>query len=116
MKHILITWLVLSVAVWVSAAVVPGIQLKGLKGALVVGAIFGLLNWAIGWLIFVALGVVTLGLGFLLAFITRWIANAILLKLTDRLTNLLTIRSFGSALVASLVMSAVGTLAQWVIR
>ena len=47
----------------------------------------------------------------MLAFITRWIVNAILLKVTDVLTSKLTIRSFGSALLASLLIALVGTVA-----
>jgi uncharacterized membrane protein YvlD (DUF360 family) len=59
---------------------------------------------------------VTLGLAWLLAFITRWIINAILLVLTDKLTDHLKIDSFGWALLGSLMMSAIGTLGEWVVR
>jgi len=110
--HIVITWLVLSLAVWVTSLVVPGFKVRGFGGALAVAAIFGVLNWLIGWLLFVVIGLGTLGLGFLLAFLTRWIVNAILLEITDALSDKLEIRSFGWALIAALVMSLVGTVGE----
>jgi putative membrane protein len=61
------------------------------------------------------LGIASLGLGFLLAFITRWIVNAILLKLTDALTDRLNIRSFSTALLGALLISLFGTLGQWLL-
>jgi putative membrane protein len=112
--HILISWLLLSVSVWITALILPGFRVRGFGGALVVAAIFGLLNWAMGWLLFVAIGLGTLGLGFLLAFITRWIVDAILLKITDWATDRLEIRSFGWALAAALVMSLLGTAADYI--
>jgi putative membrane protein len=113
---ILLSWAILSLGIWVAAAIVPGIQIKGAAGAIVVAALFGILNWLIGWLLFFVIGVGTLGLGFLLAFLTRWLVNAILLKLADALTERLHIRSFGAALLGALVMSGIGTVAEWLLR
>jgi putative membrane protein len=112
---IILSWLVLSFAVWVTDAVLPGFHVKGVKSALLVAAIFGVLNFLLGWLLFAVFTVVTLGLAWLLAFITRWIINAILLVLTDKLTDHLKIDSFGWALLGSLMMSAIGTLGEWVV-
>ena len=114
--NVLVTWLVLAAAVWITGAVLPGVRVRGFVGALVTAAIFGLMNWAIGWLLFVLIGVGTLGLGFLLAFVTRWLVDAILLKLTAALTTRLEVRSFAWALVAALVMSGVGTALEYVVR
>jgi Mycobacterial 4 TMS phage holin, superfamily IV len=51
-----------------------------------------------------------------LAFIIPWIINAILLVLTDKLTDHLKIDSFGWALGGALVMAAIGTLGEWLVR
>jgi len=59
---------------------------------------------------------VGLGLGFLLAFLTRWLVNDILLKVTDAVSKSLTIRSFGMALVGALRMSLHGTLGEAAVR
>lgn len=114
--ELLLSWLILSVAVWVTAATLPGFHVKSFTSAVLVAAIFGVLNFLLGWLLFAVFTVVTLGIAWLLAFITRWIINAILLVLTDRLTDHLTIDSFGWALGGSLMMSLLGTLGQWLIH
>ena len=108
MTDFLIHWLVLAVAFLITAKVVPGVRLFGLWDAIVVAAIFGVLNWLLGWLLFVVIGIGTLGIGFLLWFITHWVVNAILIKLTDALTSRFEVRSFGTALIAALVMSLLG--------
>jgi putative membrane protein len=113
---LLLSWLILSFAVWLTAVLLPGFHVKNFGSAILVAAIFGILNFLLGWLLFAVFTVATLGLAWLLAFITRWIINAILLKLTDALTDHLTIDSFGWAFGGALMMSAIGTLGEWLVR
>jgi putative membrane protein len=112
---LLISWLILSLAVWITAVVLPGFHVKSFGGAILVAALFGILNFFLGWLFFAIFTIATLGLAWLLAFITRWIINAILLKLTDALTDQLKIDSFAWALGGALMMSALGTFGQWLL-
>lgn len=113
--NLLLSWLIMTLAVWATAALLPGFHVRSLKGALIVAAIFGILNFLLGWILFAILAVFTLGLAWLLAFITRWIINAILLKLTDALTDELKIDSFGWALVGALVISVISSLGHWLL-
>ena len=113
---LLLSWLILSFAVWLTAEILPGFHVKSFGSALLVGALFGVLNLLLGWLLFAVFTVATLGLAWLLAFITRWIIDAILLKVTDSLTDHLTIDSFGWALGGALLMSLIGTIGEWLIR
>lgn len=113
---LLLSWLVLSFAVWLTAVLLPGFHVKSFISAVIVAAVFGVLNFLIGWLLFALLTVVTLGLAWLLAFITRWIIDAILLIVTDRLTDHLKIDSVGWALGGALMMSVIGTLGEWLLR
>lgn len=112
---ILVSWVILSLAVWITALVLPGVHLKNHASALLVAALFGVLNFLLGWLLFTVFAIATLGLAWLLAFITRWIINAILLQLTDALTSHLRIDGFKWALLAALMMSAIGTAGQWLL-
>jgi putative membrane protein len=112
---LILSWLILSVAVWATASVLPGFHVKGFKGAVIVSAIFGLLNFFLGWLLFLIFTVATLGIAWLLAFITRWLINALLLMLTDRLSEHLKIDSFGWALGGAFVISVVATVLGWVV-
>jgi len=104
----LLNWLVLAVAFLITAKIVPGVRLSGLWDAIVVAAIFGVLNFLLGTLLYYVIGILTLGLAFLVSFLLHWFVNAILLKFTDALTSRLEVRSFGTALVAALVMSLLG--------
>lgn len=113
---LILSWLILSLAVWVTAMLLPGFHVKGFTSAIVVAAIFGVLNFLLGWLFFTVFAIATLGIAVLLAFITRWIINTILLKLTDALTDHLTIDSWKDALLGALVMSVLGTLGEWLVR
>jgi putative membrane protein len=108
--HLLLQWLILSLAFWLTAKVVPGFHVRSLGDAIVVAAVFGIVNFLLGTLLYYVLGIVTLGIGFLLSLLTHWIVNAILLKVTDGLTRRLEVRSFGTALLAALVMSVLGKL------
>jgi putative membrane protein len=107
---LLVSWLGLSFGLWLTALLVPGFKIEGVKGALVVGAVFGLLHWAIGWLIFTVIGIGTLFLGFVFAFLTRWVVTAIVLKMADALTESLSIDSFRTALVGSAVLSVLSAV------
>jgi len=112
---LILTWLILSFAVWATDALLPGFHTKSATSALLVAAIFGLLNFLLGWLLFALFSIATLGLAWLLSLITRWVINAILLVITDKLTDHLKIDGFGWALLGALVMSATGTLGEWLL-
>jgi putative membrane protein len=113
--NFLVSWLVLSLSVWITAMVLPGFHVKSLGKAVLVAAIFGILNALLGWLFFAIFTVATLGLAWLFSFITRWIINAILLKITDRLTTGLTIDGFRWALAGALMISVLGTVMEWLL-
>ena len=114
--HMLLSWLVLSISVWLTASILPGFQVNGFGGAVRAAAIFGVLNWLLGRFIFVVLGIATLGIGFLLAFLTRWFVMALLLKFTDALSSNFKIKNFSTAVVGALLMAGIGTLAEYGIQ
>jgi putative membrane protein len=112
----LLHWLVLSFAVWLTAAILPGFHVNGFGGALRVAALFGVLNWLFGWFIFAVLGIATLGIGFILAFLTRWLVMAILLSFVDGLSSSFHIDGFGTAVLGALLMSGIAALTELGIR
>lgn len=114
--EILISWLILSISVWLAAAILPGVRIRSFGSAIVVAAIFGVLNFFLGWLLMLLAGVVTLGVAWLLAFVTRWIIDAIFLKLTDAFSDRITVDSFWWALGAALLMAAFGTIGEAMVQ
>jgi putative membrane protein len=113
--HILLQWLVLSFAFWLTARIIPGFRLAGMWDAIVVAAIFGILNFLLGTLLYYIIGIVTLGIGLLLSFLTHWVVNALLLKMTDALSSRLEVRGFGTALLAAFVMSLLGRIGIYIV-
>ena len=83
--------------------------------ALWAGALVAVLQWALTGPLFILLGIGTLGIGFLLWFLTRWVAAALVLLLADKLTSRLDIAGFGSALITSFIIAAVGGVLRWVL-
>ena len=81
---LLIRWLMLSLAVWVAAIIVPGIHLEGWQSTLIVAAILGLLNTYVKPILFLLslpFTIITLGL-FLV------VLNALMLGLADLVANI----------------------------
>jgi len=113
--NFLISWLVLSFAVWVTARILPGFHVRSFGSAIWVAAIFGVLNALLGWLLFAIFTIVTLGLAWLFAFITLWVINAILLKLTASFIQSFKIDHFGWALGGALMISVVGAATRWLL-
>ncbi len=114
---VLFAWATIAAGLWVADRLLDGFKVKGgLGDFLVVAAIFGVLNLLLGWLIFGLIGIASLGLGFLFAFLTRLVVAAVLLKLADALTSRLEIRSFGVAFFAAFIMALTSALADLIQR
>lgn len=114
--NILLSWLVLAAGVFLATVLLDDVKVRGGFGSyMIIAAIFGVLNFFLGWLLFVVIGISTLFIGFVFAFITRLVVDAIVLMLTSKLSSRLEVRGFGTAIVAAFVMSAVGTGAEWLV-
>lgn len=111
----LVAWLSASLGLWIASRVLSGVRLASPGDALWAGILLGVLQWALHWLIFVALGVATLGIGFLLWFITRWIASAFVILLTSKLSSRLHVDGFFSALITAFIVAAAGSVVRWVL-
>lgn len=108
--EIVITWAALTLAMWLAARLLPGMEIRGSVGShLLVSAAFGLLLFFTGWMSHFLLGVMSLGLLFVFGFIARVIVGAIVLKITDAVSDRLRVDGFGTALLASLVIGVVGS-------
>lgn len=113
---ILVTWVVTTISLFVASKLIDGVTLKGgILSHFFVTAIFGILNAVLGRPLFVAIGIGTLGLGFLLAFLTRLVVNALLLKFVDALTERLKIKNFKTAFLAALVMAITASVCELVL-
>lgn len=108
---LLLRWAALSVAIWLTARILPGFQVRDAKSAVLIAAVLGVLHFFVGKVLFFLIGIGTLGLGFLLGFVTRWLVTALLLSLTDSLMDSLTLKNFRTALLGAALMTVLSTLA-----
>lgn len=113
MTSILVTWALYSVALGIVAALLSGFKIRGGVGStIMVAGLFGVLNWALAWLLKGILGVLSLGILFLVSFVLHALVTAIVLKITDALSDRLEIKSFWTALVGASIMSLTVSLAR----
>ena len=97
---LIITLLVNSFAIWVGAKVLEGVELDDFQSAFSAAAIFGLVNWAFGWLIaFFSLPFLILTLG-----LFHFVINGLLIYVADKFVEGLRIKSFGWAILLAIVM------------
>jgi putative membrane protein len=88
---VIVALVVYTVLALVTPAIFPKVKIKTPLAALGVAMIFGLLNFAIGWLLKSVLAVVSLPVAFLLpgviSLAVPTLANAALLKVTDGIVS-----------------------------
>ena len=112
MRSVLIRWLVLAVAIAITAALVDGIHIDGGAGGLLaVAALFGLVNAIIRPIVrLLALPVRMMTLG-----LVSFVINGLMLLLTDWLLDVLDVGGLWNAIVAAIVISVVSTILNWLI-
>lgn len=106
--HIIVSWLLSALALWMVAQMVPGIELRGFGDALIATLVIAVVNATIGPILrFFSFPLVFLTLGLFLL-----VVNAILLKLASLFTPGFKIRGFLSAVIGSVVL----TILTWILR
>jgi uncharacterized membrane protein YvlD (DUF360 family) len=107
--RLLISWFLTAAALWVAAAILPGVHVEGFWGAILVAAVVAVLNAVLPPLVAALRLPFMLVLGFLLVLAL----NAFVLKLaSDVLENAFKVDSFWWALLAALVVAAVSVMLQ----
>ena len=103
----LISFAVLVVSLFVATTFLEGMQIKGGIGSyVVVGLVFGVLNFFLGETFFRLIGFGTLGLGFLFSFISRLLATGIVLGIASTFAEKrLYVKDWRTAFLAALLMS-----------
>lgn len=108
MVHLLVSWIVAALALWLVARIIPGIEVRNFGDAMIATIIIAIVDVTIGpilkFLTF-PLTLVTLGL-FLL------VINALLLKLAAMLSPGFRIRGFLPAFLGSILL----TFLTWLLR
>ena len=110
LTQILLSWATATLGLWLASNMLSGVRLNSFGDAIWAGALLGFLQWVLYFPIFFVLGVGTLGLAFVLFFITRWIVSALVIQLTASLSSRLEVRGFFNALLTSFIVAATGSV------
>lgn len=106
--HILVDAVVLLVA----AKVMSSVQVRSFSTALLTALGIGVLSFLIGWLLTLILNVATLGLFYFvgLGFITRVIANAVVIEIVDQMSSGFNTKGFTPSLILAVIIALVGSI------
>ena len=111
MIHIIVSWLVSAVALWIVAQIIPGIQVRDFGSALVASIVIALVNFFVGPVLhFLALPFTILTLGLFLL-----VVNGFLLKLASLFTPGFAVRGFFSAVIGSLVLTILNSILRHIV-
>lgn len=102
---------VLAVAIFLVAQLLPKVHLKSFGTAVLVSIIYSLINFFFGWLlILISLPflIITFGL-------FKFVINAFLLWITDKIIHDFRIETFGITLIAAFLITIVDSLLRWTI-
>ena len=101
MLHLVVSWFVSALALWLVAQIVPGIKVRDFGAALVATIVIAIVNATIG----PVLRFLTFPLTFLTLGLFLLVVNAFLLKLASLFTPGFKVRGFWPALAGSLVLT-----------
>jgi uncharacterized membrane protein YvlD (DUF360 family) len=108
----LISWVVAAASVWVAAAILPGVALEQTGAAFLVAAVLAALNAVLP----PVLAALRLPFMLLIGFLLVLVADALVLQLAhDLLPDDIRVDSFGDALLAALIISAVSLVLQTIL-
>jgi putative membrane protein len=111
LEHILVSWLLSALALWIVAQVIPGIYVSGFGDAMIATLVIAVVNALVGPVLkFFALPFIFLTLGLFLLVI-----NAFLLKLASLFTPGFKVHGFLSAVAGSLVLTILTSILRRVV-
>lgn len=113
--RLILRWLILAVAIWLTAMILPGLELTGsIWNLLIVALVFGLINAVIRPIVqLLALPITILTLG-----LFALVVNALMLWLTAALLPALNLtggffQNFLTVLLGSILISIISTVLSW---
>ena len=106
LKRLIARWLILALAVGLTAWLLPGVSLHGWFAPLWVSALFAIVNVTLGSLVrLISLPALLLTLG-----LFGLVINGLMFKVTSWLTDSLTVDGFGSAFLAGVIVTVISAI------
>ena len=109
--HLIVSWFLSALALWLVALLIPGIEVRGFRSALVAAAVIAVVNATIGPVLrFISFPLTFLTLGLFLL-----VVNAILLKLAAAVAPGFRIVGFLPAVLGSLVLTILTSVLRYMV-
>jgi putative membrane protein len=102
--------LLLSIAIFLVASLLPGIHLKNFGTSVIVALVYSLINYLIGWLLLLMTlpaVIITFGL-------FKLVINAFLLWVTNKLIDDFEIEGVGTTLIAAFLITFADSILRWI--
>lgn len=112
MVLILIKLLINALAIFITAELIPGVELDGMYGALIVALVLGLINAIIKPILML----LTMPINFMTLGLFTFVVNAAMILLASKIVDNFTIPSFWTALVFSIILSIVSSILTWIAK
>ncbi|APG59146.1 phage holin family protein [Christiangramia salexigens] len=111
--HVIIDAVVLLIA----AKLLTKVELKGFRSAIIVAIIIGVLSFLLSWLLNSILNIITLGIFYFLGlgFITRIIAFAIIIEITDKLSSDFKTHGFKNSILLAVILAIAAAIVDLII-
>ena len=104
-------WLVSGLALFLTAAVVPGFRLRGYKAALIASLVLGALNFFLHWLlVFLTIPFIIITFGLFL-----WVVDAIVLRICAAMLSDFEIDGWLSAILGAVVLAIANSALHYLI-
>ena len=112
LTHLLLSWLIDAFSIWLTAQIVPGVQIAGFGTALIATIAIALVNATIGFIV----KIIAFPLTFLTLGLFLLVINAFLLKLASMIVPGFVVRGFLAAFLGSILITVLNELLRAVIR
>lgn len=112
MPRFILRWFATTVGIGIAGSLLPGIQVDGVKAAILTALLLGLINATLRPILLL----LTLPLTFLTLGAFALVINGAMLALAARFVDGVRIAGFGSAVLGAIVVSLIGGLVTWVLQ
>ncbi|MGA7560537.1 MAG: phage holin family protein [Terriglobales bacterium] len=109
--RLLLHWILMALAVWIVAHVVPGISVSGPVAALIAALVIGFINATLGLL----LKIITFPLTLLTLGLFWFVINALMLEVAAAVVPGFHVQGFAAAFLGAIVLSIVSSVLLWLI-
>lgn len=102
---------ILSIVIFIVTKFLPGIRLKNYFTAFIVALVYSLINYVFGWL----LVLLSLPFMFLTFGLFKFVINAFMLWVTDKLIEDFEIESFKTTFIAAFLITVIDSMIKWIL-